>query len=119
VWRLSGCGVKLLSQSGGRVVSKDCDFSMKAYRIPTFNTLYFGGEVKPEVPCYKILRHINNHLKVSTKYFPRRNLSFPSPAPSLLLDDSAGRIARELWWTNPEFYPVDITPPWFPRSYIT
>jgi hypothetical protein len=26
---------------------------------------------------------------------------------------SAGRIVTELWCTNQEFYPVDITPPWF------
>jgi hypothetical protein len=25
----------------------------------------------------------------------------------------AGMIARELWWTNQEFYLVDIIPPWF------
>jgi hypothetical protein len=31
----------------------------------------------------------------------------------LLLDDSAGRIARELWWMNQEFSPLDIIPPWF------
>jgi hypothetical protein len=24
-----------------------------------------------------------------------------------------GRLARELWWTNQEFSPVDIIPPWF------
>jgi hypothetical protein len=22
-------------------------------------------------------------------------------------------FARELWWTNQEFYPADIIPPWF------
>jgi hypothetical protein len=39
--------------------------------------------------------------------------SFPSPlSPVLLLDASAGRIARELWWTNQEFSPVVISP-WF------
>jgi quinol-cytochrome oxidoreductase complex cytochrome b subunit len=32
--------------------------------------------------------------------------------PALLLDDTAGSIARELWWTN-QFSPVDIIPPWF------
>jgi hypothetical protein len=32
---------------------------------------------------------------------------------NLLLDDSAGRIARELWWTNQEFSPVDKFIPWF------
>jgi hypothetical protein len=26
---------------------------------------------------------------------------------------TVGRIARELWWTNQEFCPVDIIPPWF------
>jgi len=26
---------------------------------------------------------------------------------------TAGRIARELWWTNQEFIYVDIIPPWF------
>jgi hypothetical protein len=31
----------------------------------------------------------------------------------LLLDASAGRIARELWWMNQNFSPVDIIPPWF------
>jgi hypothetical protein len=36
----------------------------------------------------------------------------PDP-PGLLLDGSAGRIARALWWTNQEFSPVNIIPPWF------
>jgi hypothetical protein len=31
----------------------------------------------------------------------------------LLVDDSAGRVAREIWWTKEEFSPVDIIPPWF------
>jgi hypothetical protein len=26
---------------------------------------------------------------------------------------TAGRIDRELWWTNEEFYSVDIIAPWF------
>jgi hypothetical protein len=30
--------------------------------------------------------------------------------PALLLDDSIGRIARELWLANQEFSPVDIIP---------
>jgi hypothetical protein len=33
----------------------------------------------------------------------------------LLLDGSAGRIARELWWMHKEFSPVDIIPPWLYR----
>jgi hypothetical protein len=30
---------------------------------------------------------------------------------ALLVDDSAGRITRELWWTNLEFSPTDFIPP--------
>jgi hypothetical protein len=26
---------------------------------------------------------------------------------------TAGRIARELWWTNQDLFFVDIIPPWF------
>jgi hypothetical protein len=50
----------------------------------------------------------------SMKYvFRRRHSSLISPcSPTLLLDGSAGRIARKPWWTNQEF-PVDIIPPWF------
>jgi hypothetical protein len=33
--------------------------------------------------------------------------------PNLLLDDSVGRIARKLWWTNQEISLVNIIPPWF------
>jgi hypothetical protein len=41
----------------------------------------------------------------------RLNSSFPSPAPpALLRDDSAGRISRELWWTNHDLFLVDISP---------
>jgi hypothetical protein len=32
-------------------------------------------------------------------------------SPCLLPDDSAGRDAEELWWTNQEFSSVDIIPP--------
>jgi hypothetical protein len=46
-------------------------------------------------------------------YFGRQNPSFPSTVPlALLIDNSAGRISREFWWTNQEFSSVDI-PPWF------
>jgi hypothetical protein len=53
-------------------------------------------------------------LKNPSKYEILREaifiISFTS-SPALLLDDFAGRIARELWWTNKEFFPVDIIPP--------
>jgi hypothetical protein len=35
--------------------------------------------------------------------------------PDLQQDDTAGRTARELWWTNQEFSPVDITPPYLSK----
>jgi hypothetical protein len=31
----------------------------------------------------------------------------------MLADDSAGKIDRELWWTNQEFFSVDGIPPMF------
>jgi hypothetical protein len=34
--------------------------------------------------------------------------------PALLLDGSPRKISKDLWWTNQEFSPVDITPPWYP-----
>jgi hypothetical protein len=47
------------------------------------------------------------------EYFVWQNSSCPlSVTPALLLDDSAGRFAREFWWTNQQFFLADI-PPWF------
>jgi hypothetical protein len=47
-------------------------------------------------------------------YFVRPNSSFSSPvSPALLLDGSAGMIARELWWINHDISPVNTIPPWF------
>jgi hypothetical protein len=34
-------------------------------------------------------------------------------SPAFILDDSTGWIAREFWWTNQEFSPVDIIMPCF------
>jgi hypothetical protein len=55
----------------------------------------FGGEVKPEAPCCKVLRHV----KVNCKY--ERNLSkdkfsFLSPVSTAWYQMTAGRITREL-----------------------
>jgi hypothetical protein len=44
------------------------------------STPSFGGEVKPEPPRRKILRHVKNH-KYEQKDFARPNSSFPSPIP--------------------------------------
>jgi hypothetical protein len=47
-------------------------------------------------------------LNYEKEYFLRQNSSFSLPVhTALLLGDSAGGIARELWWTNQEFYPVN------------
>jgi hypothetical protein len=34
----------------------------------------------------------------------------------MLLGDFSRRISRELWWTNEEFFSVDIIPPWLSMS---
>jgi hypothetical protein len=74
----------------------------------------FGRGVKPLARCHKILRHVKEHFKLRKRYFVRQNLSCHSPVhPALLLDDSIGRISRELWWTNQEFSPVNFIPPLF------
>jgi hypothetical protein len=56
---------------------------------------------------------LNNASKYEEKYFVRTNSSFPSPIPPAFLLNVCGRISTELWWTNQEFYPVGIIPPWF------
>jgi hypothetical protein len=43
----------------------------------------------------------------------KEKLIFLPVLPALLLEDSAGRIARELWWPNREFSTVVIIPPLF------
>jgi hypothetical protein len=69
------------------------------------STLSFGWEVKPEVPCRKILQDIKDILKShgdgSTKF------SFPSPIILLALEMSLLTgppevlvSARELWYTS-------------------
>jgi hypothetical protein len=40
-------------------------------------------------------------------YFLRTDFS------AFLLDNSVGRIFRELWWTNQEIFPADIITLWF------
>jgi hypothetical protein len=60
----------------------------------------FGGEVKPSAHVVRVYGMLKNSSEYEQRYFLRPN-SFPSPVPpTLLLVDSAGGIARELWWTN-------------------
>jgi hypothetical protein len=66
------------------------------------STPSFGWEVKPEVPCSEILRHVKN----SITYLRHLQATFSLLCPFLLFvppDISDGRIARELWWTSQKF----------------
>jgi hypothetical protein len=73
------------------------------------STLSFRLEVKPSAPCRKILRYVK--IPFRTKILLKAKFIFSSPVtPALLLEDCAGMIARELWWTNQEFFLVDIIP---------
>jgi hypothetical protein len=70
--------------------------AIKIYSPPSFR-----GEVKLSAPCHNILQHVNEPVEVRKRYFTRQNSLFPLPVPTaLLLGNSAGRIIRELWWTN-------------------
>jgi hypothetical protein len=56
---------------------------------------------------------LKNHSKHEID-IRRLNLPFLSPVHSaLILDDSAGKRSRELWWTNWEFSRVNIIVQWF------
>jgi hypothetical protein len=88
------------------------DGCLRAIKIS--RTPFFGGDVRPEAPCRKILWHVENHFEYEQRYFEEHIHNFHRDVPpDLLLDYSAGRIARELCWTNQEFSTVDIIPPWF------
>jgi hypothetical protein len=68
--------------------------------IKIHSTHSFGGQVKPLAPCRKISWHVKELYK-HEEILHRQNSSFPFPyPPALLLNDSASRIARELWWMN-------------------
>jgi hypothetical protein len=69
--------------------------------IKVHSTLSFAREVKPEVLCSKILRHVKDPLTYQRYSFLR---------PFLLLspDVSAGRTTRELWYTSQDLSPARI-----------
>jgi hypothetical protein len=53
-------------------------------------------------------------FKFEQKYFTSPNFLFPSPVPPASYQMTAGRIAKELWWTSQEISSVDIIiPSWF------
>jgi len=63
----------------------------------------------------KILRNVKNRLGSWNKNTLQGQILIAFAHSScLLLDDSADRIARELYWTNQEFSSDDIiVSPWF------
>jgi hypothetical protein len=65
------------------------------------STPFFGWEVKPMVPW---------HVKDSLRYFRYWQAKFSLLPQFFLLppDDSAGKTARELWWTSQELSPAGI-----------
>jgi hypothetical protein len=104
--RLGGIVVSVLatgSKGRGFKPGRD-DVFLKAIKIRS--TLSFGWEVKLEVPCRKILRHVKDSLR----YFRHRYAKFSLLRPFILLvpDVSAGRTARELWWTSQDLSPTGI-----------
>jgi hypothetical protein len=72
--------------------------TIKIHRRPSL-----VGDVKTSVPCRKMLRHAKNPFEVRTKIFLKAKyiISFPSSSCCAIM--IAGRIARQLWWTNHEF----------------
>jgi hypothetical protein len=76
------------------------DGLLRAIKIRS--TSSFGWEVKPSALCCKILQHVKEITsKYGQIYFGGQIHNFLLQVPpDLLLDDSAGMIVRELWWTN-------------------
>jgi hypothetical protein len=66
------------------------------------STPSFGWKVNPEAHSRKILRHVKDPLSIKNADIQNSH-SFYS-----LTDVSAGRIARELWWTSKAFSPAGI-----------
>jgi hypothetical protein len=95
-----GPKVRRFKPSWGNTFLKE----IKIWSMPSFK-----GEVTPSAP---ILWHIENHF-YEQRYFEGQIHHILCQVPDLLLDDTAGRTARELLWTNQEFSPVNIIPPWF------
>jgi hypothetical protein len=63
------------------------------------NKTYFGWEVKPELPCRKILRHvkISRHVESPTGTDRLSLISF-AHSPTLSRAVSADMTARQYWW---------------------
>jgi hypothetical protein len=68
----------------------------------------FFGEVKPSALRLDILRHVKERYEHGRDILYSKFFIPCSYPPDLLLDDSAGTTAGELWWTKQEFSSVDI-----------
>jgi hypothetical protein len=67
--------------------------------------------VNQSAPCRKILRRAEESFESMNKDISQGQINHTLLRSSCLLpDDSAGKIARELWWTNQGFSSVDIIP---------
>jgi hypothetical protein len=103
--RLGGVVVSVLAAGpkGHRLKPGWGDGFLGAIKI--CSTPYFGWELKPEVPCRKILRHVKDPLR----YIRYWEAKFSLLRPFLLLaPDSAGKTAIELWWMSQELFPASI-----------
>jgi hypothetical protein len=76
------------------------DIFSRAIKIRS--TPFFAWEVKPEVPCSKILQNFKDSLTYQRYTNMRNSHSFVSSSYSLP-DVSVGYTARELWWASQEF----------------
>jgi hypothetical protein len=56
---------------------------------------FFGGEVKPDAPCCKVLRHVKVTCKCEQN-LSKDKFSFLSPVSTAWYQMTAGRITREL-----------------------
>jgi hypothetical protein len=74
--------------------------------IKVCSTPSFGWEVKPEVPCRKILRHVKDPLRYFRYWYEKFSLLLPFLI--LAPDVSAGRNTRELWWMSQELSPASV-----------
>jgi hypothetical protein len=83
----------------------DGDGFLRAIEIRS--TPSFGGKVKSSAPCRKILWYVKNTFELLTIHYFLRELLLLCFYFILLVG------SPELWWTNQEFSPVDIIPPWF------
>jgi hypothetical protein len=104
--RLGGVEVSMLATrpKGRGFKPGRCDGFLRAIKIRS--TPSFGWEVKPEVPCRNILRHVKDPLRY-LRYWIDKILT-PSSILLLAPDVCASRTAREILWTTQELSSAGI-----------